>query len=70
MSIGDFPEILSQAILVGIILVGRLGVVRMLQESELRKSFRVHQIRTPRILIEGSEGAVNLDRGFLVYLFT
>ena len=26
MSIGDFPEMLSQAILVGIILVGRLGV--------------------------------------------
>ena len=26
MSIGDFPESLSQAILVGIILVGRLGV--------------------------------------------
>ena len=25
MSIGNFPEILSQAILVGIILVGRLG---------------------------------------------
>ena len=27
MSIGDFPEILSQAMLVGIMLVGRLGVV-------------------------------------------
>ena len=27
MSIGNFPEVLSQAILVGIILVGRLGVV-------------------------------------------
>ena len=26
MSIGDFPESLSQAILVGIMLVGRLGV--------------------------------------------
>ena len=26
MSVGDFPESLSQAILVGIILVGRLGV--------------------------------------------
>ena len=28
MSIGDFPEGLSQAILVGIMLVGRLGVLR------------------------------------------
>ena len=28
MSIGDSPEILSQRILVGIILVGRLGVAR------------------------------------------
>ena len=27
MSIGDFPESLNQAILVGIMLVGRLGVV-------------------------------------------
>ena len=26
MSVGDFPEVLSQRILVGIILVGRLGV--------------------------------------------
>ena len=29
MSIGDFPESLSQAILVGIMLVGRLGVPRV-----------------------------------------
>ena len=28
MSIGNFPEVLSQRILVGIILVGRLGVRR------------------------------------------
>ena len=28
MSIGDFPEILSQTILVGIMLVGRFGVVQ------------------------------------------
>ena len=27
MSIGDFPEKLSQAVLVGIMLVGRLGVL-------------------------------------------
>ena len=27
MSIGDFPENLSQAMLVGMMLVGRLGVV-------------------------------------------
>ena len=29
MSIGDFPEGLSKAILVGIMVVGRLGVVRI-----------------------------------------
>ena len=28
MSIGDFPESLSQAVLAGIMLVGRLGVLR------------------------------------------
>ena len=28
MSIGDFPESLSRAILVGVMLVGRLGVLR------------------------------------------
>ena len=27
MSIGDFPEVLSQRVLVGTILVGRLGVI-------------------------------------------
>ena len=29
MSIGDSPDVLSQEILVGTILVGRLGVVRI-----------------------------------------
>ena len=31
MSIGDLPESLSQAMLVGILLVGRLGVFRRLE---------------------------------------
>ena len=30
MSIGDFPESLSQAILVGIMLVGRFGVLLLI----------------------------------------
>ena len=30
MSIGNFPEVLSQGILVGIILVGRLGVLAVI----------------------------------------
>ena len=41
MSIGDFPECLSQRILVGIILAGRLGVgegFAVLAQTELAKS--------------------------------
>ena len=33
MSIGDFPEVLTRAMLVGTMLVGRLGIQRYLQES-------------------------------------
>ena len=33
MSIGDFPESLNQAILVGTMLVGRLGVPRFLLQA-------------------------------------
>ena len=36
MSIGDFPESLSQAMLVGITLVGRLGVSGTPCSSEVR----------------------------------
>ena len=32
MSIGDFPESSSQAILVGVMLVGRLGVLTKIQD--------------------------------------
>ena len=35
MPIGDFPESLSQAMLVGIMLVGRLGVLGVCLESPL-----------------------------------
>ena len=38
MSVGDFLESLSQAILVGIILVGRLGVRRKARKIRLRWS--------------------------------
>ena len=37
MSIGNFPEILSQRILVGIILVGRLGVPLSLLLAAVRR---------------------------------
>ena len=40
MSIGNFPESLSQAILVGIILVGRLGVVRLASDAAEQPSDR------------------------------
>ena len=38
MSIGDFPESLSQRILVGIILAGRLGAARRLPAGSARRS--------------------------------
>ena len=37
ISIGNFPEMLSQAILVGIILVGRLGVPSECQEKAVKQ---------------------------------
>ena len=43
MSIGIFPDILSQGILVGIILVGRLGITA---EEKTRRS----QVRLRRVL--------------------
>ena len=45
MCIGDFPESLSQAILVGIMLVGRLGVqggFAMLTQSRLTQKTCMH----------------------------
>ena len=36
MSIGKYPEVLSQQILVGIVLVGRLGVVNSVVNRMVR----------------------------------
>ena len=44
MSIGDFPESLSQTILVGIMLVGRLGV--RARRSSRRKGRSLQTTRT------------------------
>ena len=54
MSIGNFPESLSQAILVGMILVGRLGV-----RQSFHKKNSFHKKPQPRIiLIERGHDAV------------
>ena len=45
--IGDFPESLSQGILVGIILVGRLGVAPARCTRELRASASRRPVRSP-----------------------
>ena len=44
MSIGDFPESLSRAILVGTMLVGRLGVTQLLQESKRPGGWRARDL--------------------------
>ena len=48
MSIGDFPEIVSRGILVGIVLVGRLGV-----HAEARVAFVVFQVAFRRLRTRG-----------------
>ena len=49
MSIGDFPETLSQAILVGIMLVGRLGVIKCHSVTKLY-IIRYHSVTNPEML--------------------
>ena len=44
MSIGDFPESLSRAMLVGVMLVGRLGVIRSAREWTSGSDFELRII--------------------------
>ena len=62
MSMGSFPEVLSQQILAGIILVGRLGVVPVRPDDvDARRPLRSHKQHGGR-LVPGAGGGVGRRR--------
>ena len=66
MSIGDFLEILSQAVLVGIILVGRSGEVHG-RAKELRRD-RIVGARWRRLRRRGAAGAQTYVSYIYIYI--
>ena len=67
MSIGNFPDNLSQAILVGIILVGRLGV-KPKARTELALELAAHLLLVPLRLLR-HRGVILADLLYICRLY-